>query len=167
MNTPSSKSSLLDQLDNFSPLRHSPFVTSQAYLRPGYEMSVLSRTDSMVSGIPGAGRTLDRLLSSAGRKLDPLLLRAAETLGNTPYAILYRIAAHSQAEHRRRNPRCNFQVFPNIQTLRENPRSAAQPIVDAGSTPCPSCGSLFHIAFGMLPPTEIDRLVAKLLKWTE
>jgi hypothetical protein len=39
----------------------------------GYAMSILSRTDSTMSGIPGPGRTLGKLLWSAGRRLEPVL----------------------------------------------------------------------------------------------
>jgi hypothetical protein len=49
----------------------------------GYAMSLLSRTDSTMSGIPGPGRIIGELLWGAGRRLEPVLDRMALTVIGT------------------------------------------------------------------------------------
>jgi hypothetical protein len=53
-------------------------------------MTLVSETDSTVSGRTGAGRTLDRFLSAGGRSLEALLATAGGRLGLGPTAQFVR-----------------------------------------------------------------------------
>jgi hypothetical protein len=61
------------------PSQHNSFARLMDHVvpPPGYEFSILSDTNSTISNITGAGRTVGRLLWGAGRRLEPALDRMA------------------------------------------------------------------------------------------
>jgi hypothetical protein len=61
------------------PSRHDSFASlmNQGTPPPGYEFSILSDSNSTMSNITGAGRTVGRLLWGVGRRLEPALDRLA------------------------------------------------------------------------------------------
>lgn len=67
-----------------------------------YALSVMSGTDSTMSDIPGAGRTVGSLISSAGRRIEPLFSRAAERLGFGPTPLVRRFLALVLEQHKRK-----------------------------------------------------------------
>jgi hypothetical protein len=56
-------------------------VHAHVYL-DGYEFSLVTDTNSTVSGIPGPGRTMDALLQKAGRRLERTIVGFSERQGN-------------------------------------------------------------------------------------
>lgn len=157
MDAPSSSDSSSSRPDTPSTIAQRA-LWKQYYPRPGYKISILLGTNSTISNILGVGRSLNWLLSSGGRRLDSLFLRAAEILGNTPYAVLYKIAVTSEANHRKYKPTCTFQVYPDIYTLWEDPFGAAQAIIDAKRILCTMCHNFFSLH------TRKSHLL-RLLKW--
>jgi hypothetical protein len=62
-------------------------------------MSIVTDTNSTVSGIPGPGRTLGILLSGGGRRVESAINRTVERLGYSPNAIMQRILALLRVWH--------------------------------------------------------------------
>lgn len=104
--------------------------------------SLLSRTDSTVSGIPGPGRTLDRMLSAGGRRLEPALNRAADLLGYGPGAVVRRMIILLHQEHGRTE--AHIQKFGTT-TFRyrfpsnTDPDEVMEALVDTVCEPCRGC----------------------------
>jgi hypothetical protein len=69
--SPTSATSNLSDDDAFA------FWVRSGVLPPGYAFSILTDTNSTVSGIPGPGRLVGELLWGAGRRLEPALDRVA------------------------------------------------------------------------------------------
>ena len=53
--------------------------------------SIVTGSESTMSGRRGVGRTLDRFLQSGGRQLEAAIARIGETLGFGPHALVVRL----------------------------------------------------------------------------
>ena len=121
-----------------------------------YSISLLSRTDSTVSNIPGAGRTFGSLLTSAGRRIEPVFSRAAERLGFGPTPLVRRILASVINRHNSKW-HCNFDLAP------ENP--SAQTILDMTHYLCPHCKRQISFEFNQDLRQGSEGTLIKLLQY--
>lgn len=104
----------------------------------GYSISLLSGTNSTVSSILGPGRTVGRLLSRAGSRLEPILSRAAERLGRGPKPAVRRLMAVFLSLHRLQG---NRQCLLQITTL----SISVDTIVQLSCFQCSACGERFSL----------------------
>lgn len=65
-------------------------------------MSFVSGTNSTVSSLRGAGRTVGSLLSASGKRVESFLNRSAERVGVGPNALVQRLLSLIQESHNQR-----------------------------------------------------------------
>lgn len=102
----------------------------------GYEFSLMSRTDSTLSNIPGVGRVLGNLMRGAGQRIEPVISRAAEGLGLGPNAAAQRIVDVILSHHSRQHWLCKGTTLRQIRAR----QALLDFIVSRAGSPCPDCG---------------------------
>lgn len=123
-----------------------------------YTASLLSRTDSTVSGISGAGRTVGDLLYSAGRRIEPVLSRAAERLGFGPTPLVRRLLTMIVNRH---NKDCELHL--------DQGTISAETILFLAHSPCPDCSEPIDFGLDGLKNavTVVESVFAKLLEYLQ
>lgn len=119
-----------------------------------YATSLLSRTDSTVSHIPGPGRLLDSLLSRAGRRIEPILSRTAERMGAGPTVLLRRLLNLIIARH---NGYCKIDLKTVI--------ASVDGILDLAHYPCWLCTGSIDFSIGDDTRQACRGILVKLLQY--
>ena len=120
--------------------------------------SFMTNTDSTMSGIPGPGRTLGRMLSAGGRRIEPALNRVAELLGYGPGAVVRRLLPLIQEEHVRSG--AHFQHAGDMAGEDFVPATGAggnldpvlQTLINMVCFPCPVCSELSFSSLSVVKP---------------
>jgi hypothetical protein len=121
-------------------------------------MSIVTDTNSTVSGIPGPGRTLGVLLSGGGRRVESAFNKTVERLGFSPNAIMQRILAVLRVLH---VYKCEG---PEYTTPRRAALEFSALIEEASilsSDPCLRCGCFY---FQKIPNVDLDRRITSQLE---
>ena len=121
-----------------------------------YTASLLSRTDSTVSGIPGPGRLVGDFLHHAGRRIEPALSRAAERLGFGPTPLVRRLLILIVERHKKKK---------NCALLEKFSIMSVERVLDTSHYPCRICRGGFDCSIDDdIRPASRDNLV-KLLQF--
>ena len=129
--------------------------------------SLLTRTNTTVSGIPGAGRTVGRIIWAGGRCLERVLGRGAELLGYGPNAVRRRLLAHLQHEHVRsesHRQRCGISAAKALFSgVPEISGTIILAVIYLVCHPCPGCG--FPVLSDFAVGQDCRVLLLKLLRY--
>lgn len=109
-----------------------------------------------MSGIPGAGRTVGALLASAGRRLEPVLSRAAERLGFGPAPLARRLYVLILEQHHRQSWCLGYP---------EDGMFSSRTIRDMSCYPCRQCNTPVNLAIGAVFYRASRDILDKLLQY--
>lgn len=135
--------------------------------RSSMSVSLLTGTNSTVSGIRGPGRLVGRVLSAGGRRIEPVLSRAAEMLGYGPNVVARRLVALIRAQHSCGRRRLGDQVDEPLTELAADegpPATPMQSLINIACHPCQECRGPILDVFAV--NQEATGLLSKLLEYT-
>lgn len=131
-------------------------------------VSLLTRTNTTLSDIPGPGRTLGRILYAGGRRLEPILSRAANAIGYGPSAVVRKILALVERAHiaspNHRQTCSNDDskwLFPSVPGISD---TTILSLVYVVCRPCRGC--LLPVLHGSTTGRTVKGLLGVLLKYT-
>ena len=121
-----------------------------------YTVSLLSRTNSTVSNITGAGRFVGSLLSAAARRIEPALNRAAERLGFGPIPLVRRLLTLILERHK---------VIMGCNLSAKIEKITVELILDIAHYPCRLCRTPIDCAIADDLRPAIPGILVKLVQF--
>jgi hypothetical protein len=121
-------------------------------------MSIVTDTNSTVSGIHGAGRILGVLLSGGGRRVEHAINRTVERLGYSPSAIMQRILALLRVLHAYK---CEGPKYTKPPRAALEFSALIEEAAILSSEICPTCSCFY---FQKIPNIDFDRRIMSQLE---